>query len=354
MRVDAGVTRSYARDPGGRHHGAPREGSIARVSGSEFAFLALGLMLGAAAGAAATFVYRTRPPSREVRLTVTHDAVPRRAATLSSEALLERPSEPAPGGPADRRQTDWGGASGGFDRRGGGSLAAPPLAPPAGHSSPESETPVRSGPAVAVAIEPEPDRGLESLRAPRQARPLVERLLRGDHRAMLGALDAIAGEEGPTRRTWEDLLTGLVEALDERAIDLGYLDFPMGAPFWDAFTIQQCRGIVAILASMGYRFDGRSGWEDARAPSYRDLSTAVAEVGVEPRRVRAWPNQLEIGELFHGVRPSPEDAIADFAPSLEPKALRDLLGPRAGTFDDLWLTWEPVRRVLLELEPSSV
>jgi len=207
---------------------------------------------------------------------------------------------------------------------------------------------------VAVAIEPEADRSLESLRAPRQARPLVERLLRGDHRAMLGALDAIAGEEGPTRRTWEDLLTGLVEALDERAIDLGYLDFPMGAPFWDTFTIQQCRGIVAILASMGYRFDGRSGWEDARAPSYRDLSSAVAEVGVEPRRVRAWPNQLEIGELFHGVRPAPEDAIADFAPSLEPKALRDLLGTRAGAFDELWLTWEPVRRVLLELEPTSV
>lgn len=328
------------------------------MTGSEFAFLALGLMLGAATGAAATFVYRSRPPSREVRLTVTHDAVPRRATTLSSEAMVERPADPAPGGPGDRRQTDWSQLPGGFDRRGGGTMTAPPSAPPAGQDLDESRTPVRSGTAVApsrvgIAIQPESDRSLESLRTPRQPRLLVERLLRGDHRAMLAALDAIAGEEGPTRRTWEDLLTGLVEALDERAIDLGYLDFPMGAPFWDTFTIQQCRRIATALVIMGFRFDGRSGWEDARAPSYRDLSTAVAEVGFDPRRVRAWPNQLEIGELYHGVRPAPEEAIADHAASLEPNALRELLGPRAAAFDELWLTWEPVRRVLLELEPAS-
>lgn len=323
------------------------------MSGTEFAFLALGLVLGAAAGAAVVFVYRSRPPSREVRLTVTHDAVPRRATTLSSEAMVARPGEPAPGGPADRRQSDSGPEQGGVDRRGGGSLTAAPSAPPAGHGVLESRTPVRSGPAVAVAIEPERDVALETLRA-RTSRPLHERILRGDHRAMLQAIDAMAGDDGAMRRTWESLLTGLVEALDERAIDLGYLDFPMGAPFWDTFTIQQCRLIAATLASMGYRYDGRDGWVDGRTPAYRDLSTAVAAAGYEPRRVRAWPNSMEIGELYRGVRPAPEDAISHLAPSLDARALRELLGARAARFEELWLAWEPIRRILLEVDPVSV
>jgi hypothetical protein len=326
------------------------------VSGTEFAFLALGLVLGAAVGGAAVFVYRSRPPSREVRLTVTHDAVPRRAATLSSEALVARPGDPAPGGPADRRQSDPGPDYGGVDRRGGGSLAAPPSAPPAGHDVLASRTPVRSGPsrgpAVAVAIEPERDIALEQALRARPTRPLHERILRGDHRAMLEAIDAIAGEDGETRRRWETMLTGLVEALHERAIDLGYLDFPMGAPFWDTFTIQQCRLIAATLGSMGYRYDGRDGWVDGRTPAYRDLSTAVAAAGCEPRRVRAWPNSMEIGELYQGVRPAPEDAVDAAAPTLDPRALRELLGSRAGRFEELWLVWEPVRRILLEAEPA--
>jgi len=321
------------------------------VSGTEIAFLALGLVLGATAGGAAVFVYRSRPPSREVRLTVTHDAVPRRAATLSSEAMVARPGEPAPGGPADRRQSDPGPDYGGVDRRGGGILTAPPAAPPAGHGVLESRTPVRSGPAVAVAIHSEADTSLEALRN-RPHRPLHERILRGDHRAMLQAIDAIAGEDGAMRRTWETMLTGLVEALDERAIDLGYLDFPMGAPFWDTFTIRQCRLIAETLGSMGYRYDGRDGWVDGRTPAYRDLSTAVAAAGFEPRRVRAWPNQMEIGELYQGVRPAPEDAVAHVAPTLDARALRELLGTRASRFEELWLIWEPVRRVLIgEVEP---
>jgi len=205
---------------------------------------------------------------------------------------------------------------------------------------------------VAVAIEPERDAALEHVLRGRPSRPLHERILRGDHRAMSHAIDAVAGENGEMRRTWESLLTGLVEALDERAIDLGYLDFPMGAPFWDTFTIQQCRQIAATLNSMGYRYDGRDGWLDGRAPAYRDLSTAVAASGFEPRRVRAWPNSVEIGELYQGVRPAPEDAVAHVAPTLEPRALRELLGTRASQFEELWLVWEPVRRILLEVDPA--
>jgi len=75
------------------------------MTASEFAFLALGLVLGVASGSAIVVVLGSRPPVREVRLTVGHDAVPRRAATLSSDAFSVH-SEPARGGPADRRRFD--------------------------------------------------------------------------------------------------------------------------------------------------------------------------------------------------------------------------------------------------------
>jgi hypothetical protein len=77
------------------------------VTASEFAFLAMGLVLGVAAGAALIEVVRARPPApREVRVTMTADAIPRRrAATLANDAFAEARAgvEPARGGPADRR-----------------------------------------------------------------------------------------------------------------------------------------------------------------------------------------------------------------------------------------------------------
>jgi len=77
------------------------------VTASEFAFLAMGLVLGVAAGAALLEVVRARPTApREVRVTMTADAIPRRrAATLANDAFTEARAagEPARGGPADRR-----------------------------------------------------------------------------------------------------------------------------------------------------------------------------------------------------------------------------------------------------------
>jgi hypothetical protein len=76
------------------------------VTASEFAFLAMGLVLGVAAGAALIEVVRARPPARrEVRVTMTADAIPRRrAATLANDAFAEARAnaDPARGGPADR------------------------------------------------------------------------------------------------------------------------------------------------------------------------------------------------------------------------------------------------------------
>lgn len=76
------------------------------MSASEFAFLALGLLLGVASGAAIVEVLRSRPPApREIRVTVTPGSVPARSATLAADPFAAAEG-PAPLGPADRRLHD--------------------------------------------------------------------------------------------------------------------------------------------------------------------------------------------------------------------------------------------------------
>jgi len=77
------------------------------LSASEFAFLAFGLMLGVASGAALMEVLRSRPPApREVRVTVAHDSVPVRSSTLATDPFAIGTAGPAPFGPGDRRLVD--------------------------------------------------------------------------------------------------------------------------------------------------------------------------------------------------------------------------------------------------------
>lgn len=70
---------------------------------SQFAFMVLGLLLGLVVGISLFAILRSTPNARrEVRVTVTPNAVARRrATTLADDAL---PSGPARGGPGDRRQ----------------------------------------------------------------------------------------------------------------------------------------------------------------------------------------------------------------------------------------------------------
>jgi hypothetical protein len=78
------------------------------VTASEFAFLALGLVLGVASGAALVEVLRARPlGGREIRVTVAPNSIhPRRAATLADDAFSDGAAGPAAGGPGDRRWND--------------------------------------------------------------------------------------------------------------------------------------------------------------------------------------------------------------------------------------------------------
>jgi hypothetical protein len=207
--------------------------------------------------------------------------------------------------------------------------------------------------ATAISIEPEPSPELEEVRRRPARGPLLERMLRGEHLAMVEAIDAIAGPDGPSRREWEVLLGGLVEAMAEMAVREAVIDFPMGTAFWDTFTIEQCRRIVSALASMGYRYDGADGWAESRVPAYRDMSTALADVGIEPRRVRAWPHQQDIATLFVGARPAPEALLPAAGPDYTATEMQALVGDRATELADLWIAWDTVKATLLAEAPPA-
>lgn len=324
------------------------------MTASELAFLALGILLGATAGAAFLVVLGSRPGRREIRVTVTRDAVPRRSETLSQDAFLSSPGAPAKGGPGDRRSLDRPGDD---HARGVPAWKPSTVAAAVGDVRPaplpnRTIVPSQAG-AVAIAIEPEADLELASVRRRAASGARLERMLRGEHRAMVEVVDAVAGADSRQRRNWELLLGGLVESMADIAVRESVIDFPMGTAFWDTFTVEQCRRVVAALASMGYRYDGRAGWAESRAPAYRDLTQALADVGIEPRRIRAWPNQSEIAALFAGARPAPEELIAAAGPDYTAEDMQALLGDHAAALQDLWVTWETIKPILLTEEDDA-
>jgi hypothetical protein len=333
------------------------------VTESELAFLALGLLLGIAAGAALLTAFGNRSGRREILVTVTRGAVPRRSGTLSQDAFAPSLGGPAPGGPGDRRQADRDDHDGAPEAPTAVPAALPAMTSwPAPFSASDrtpvpslaSAAPVPRAAPVAIAIQPEPDRVLRELRRRPAAGSALERMLRGEHLAMVEAVDEIAGADSLRRRSWEVLLGGLVEAMADVAVRESVIDFPMGTAFWDTFTVEQCRRIAGALASMGYRYDGQAGWADNRVPTYRDLAQALADVGVEPRRVRAWPNQAEIAQLFAGARPAPEELLAAAGPDYSADSMRALVGEHAAELSDLWLAWDSVLPALLREDDALV
>lgn len=428
---------------------------------SEFAFLALGLVLGAASGAAVVIVLRSRPPTPEVRVTVSHDAVPRRPATLSSDVFTAAAGEPARGGPADRRRLDrpdgatvqpatdtiFGRSGPAMEPRPGlagrtsvsfgetvtaragvpimperdealealrtrGAQAAARMFGSEGRSSTPtidrgpSDAPARSSEpaggavatATALAIEPsvapppavtasaiQPAAALAPAptvidqpamadavitHAPMAApapdapsseadiasideTPALTRILRGDHHALFAAAAALAADDSMDQRAWERAIRSVTDAIVTRTIAVGCLDFPVGNPFWDTFTVPQCRDIAGALAAAGHRFDGVDGWEHGRVPNYRDLTIAVAGAGLEPRRVRSWPTQEEMDDLFLEVTAAPDEFVAVRAPNLDMEELHDLVGFGDTDRALLWANWDRARTVLTSPIPSA-
>jgi hypothetical protein len=178
--------------------------------------------------------------------------------------------------------------------------------------------------------------------------PRIFRLLRGDRAAMAEIVAALAGDDPEARRRWQLAIAGLVDAILADAIEAGTMEFPTEHSFWGPFTVGQDRDIVRALASLGYRFDGLGGWLDDRIPSQRDLSLALGYAGLDPMRMRHWPNEAEMADLFADVTVAADEHLAGAAGDLTLGELVSMLDRRADGLADLWNDWGRIRPLLLE------
>lgn len=177
--------------------------------------------------------------------------------------------------------------------------------------------------------------------------PAILRLVRGDRATLIRLVDQLADGSEAERRRWQLALADLVDAILNRSIEAAALTFPVDHRFWGAFTRQQNRDIVAALSSLGFRFDGLGGWADDRVPTQRDLSLAVGYAGLDPMRIRQWPNDAEMRELLADVAVAADEYLTETAGGLTLGELVDVLGRRADTLTELWNDWGLVRPLLL-------
>jgi hypothetical protein len=178
----------------------------------------------------------------------------------------------------------------------------------------------------------------------------ILRLLRGDRATRLALVERLAGSDPAERRRWQLILSDLVDAIVGRAIEAAALDFPENHAFWGGNLRTENRDIVTALASLGYRFDGLGSFADGRVPSQRDLSLAVGYAGLDPKRIRRWPNEAEMAGLMSEVTVSADEYLAEEAGSLTLGELIDVLGRRADPLAELWNSWGRVRPLLLATE----
>ncbi len=177
--------------------------------------------------------------------------------------------------------------------------------------------------------------------------PRIFRLLRGERAAMSELVTAMAGDDPDARRRWQIALSDLVDAILADSIAATALEFPGEHPFWGPFTLEQDREIAGALASLGYRFDGMGGWVDGRVPSQRDLSLAVGYAGLDPMRIRQWPTESEMADLYAEVAVAADEHLAQRAGDLTLGELISMLGRRADGLAEVWNEWGRLRPLLL-------
>ena len=176
----------------------------------------------------------------------------------------------------------------------------------------------------------------------------ILRLLRGEREAMRSIVERLGGSDPDEQRRWQLLLSDLVDAIVARAIDGSALSFPADHVFWGPYTASQCREITSAMAALGYRFDGLGGFADGRVPSQRDLSLALGYAGEDPMRVRRWPAEADLPELFRDVRVDAGRYLAETAGGLTMGEMVDMLGRRAEPLTELWNAWGRVRPALVD------
>jgi hypothetical protein len=179
--------------------------------------------------------------------------------------------------------------------------------------------------------------------------PRIFRLLRGDRHAMTTLVAALADKADPeSKRRWQLQLTNLIEAIVADAIEASALDFPADHEFWNEFTRTQGRDIVKALSSLGYRFDGLGGWADGRYPSQRDLSLALGYAGIDPMRLRHWPSEEAMSDLFRDVSVAADEYLTGIAGDLTLAEMVAMLGRRADGLAEVWNHWGTIRPLLLD------
>lgn len=178
--------------------------------------------------------------------------------------------------------------------------------------------------------------------------PRIFRLLHGDPDAMDTLVARLAGDNPDEQRRWKLDLAGLMDAILADAIEQAYMRFPHEHAFWGPYTLEQNRDITRALASLGYRPDGLGGWVDDRMPSQRELSLALGYAGLDPMRMRQWPNEQQTAQLFREVDVAADEYLADVAGNLTLAEMVEMLGRRADGLVELWNDWGRVRPLLLE------
>ncbi len=178
--------------------------------------------------------------------------------------------------------------------------------------------------------------------------PRIFRLLRGDRTAFVELVGLMGGEDPGERRRWQVGLADLVDAILADSIEASVLDFPADHVFWGPFNGTPARDIASALSSLGYRFDGRGGWVDGRIPSQRDLSLALGYAGLDSMRMRHWPAEDEMHELFADVTVAADEHLANNAGDLTLGELVTMLGRRADGLTLVWNAWGRLRPLLLE------
>ena len=177
--------------------------------------------------------------------------------------------------------------------------------------------------------------------------PRIFRLLRGDDDALEAMVASLAGDDVESQARWRVGLAGLRDAIVADALDHAILGFPHEHRFWGLNTQQQNRDIVAALGSLGYRTDRGGGWLDDRRPTQRELSQALGYAGLDPMRVRHWPDEPETAELFREVTVAADEYVAGAAGDLTLAEMVDLLGRRADGLVEVWNQWGRIRPLLL-------
>jgi hypothetical protein len=277
------------------------------------------------------------------RLTIEADAARLQAegagesCTLARKALADCEELVREAARAASRKSS-GGRPGGADETGGG---APSRAPARATRS-------GSRPGAAPAPAPVEEEGALAAAVHAGGNPAVLSLLIGNRSVLQRLVWELAGEDPVNQRRWQIQLADLIDAIVSRAIEACAFIFPEEHPFWEPFNRRQGRDIALALSSLGFRFDGLGGWLDGRVPSQRDMSLALSYAGLDPMRVRNWPNEAATAGLFSDVTVAADEYLAGIAGDLTLGEMVTMLGRRADGLAEIWNQWGRVRPLLLE------